>query len=104
MFGTPRHSFLPPEERQMFKAEVIYRLEEPNGFSKLMSKTIRTGKKNPAIGPGDGRDDDPLERFDMSGFCSSEQHAETFARYASDFASWSRTPSSSNPRRSLAAT
>ena len=76
-----RVSFLPPEERQMFKAEVIYRLEEPNGFSKLMSKTIRL-KKKPAIGPGGGRDDDPLERFDMSGFCSSEQHAETFARYA----------------------
>jgi hypothetical protein len=74
-------SFLSPEERQMFKAEVIYRLEEPNGFSKLMSKTIRL-KKNPAIGPGGGRDDDPLERFDMSGFCSSEEHAETFARYA----------------------
>ena len=38
-------SFLPPEERQMFKAEVIYRLEEPNGFSKLMSKTIRLKKR-----------------------------------------------------------
>ena len=74
-------SFLPPEERQMFKAEVIYRLEEPNGFSKLMSKTIRL-KKRPEIGPGGGRDDDPLERFDMSAFCSSEEHAETFARYA----------------------
>ena len=76
-----RVSFLPPEERQMFKAEVIYRREEINGFSKQMSKTIRL-KKNPEVGFGGGRDDDPLERFDMSAFCSSEEHAELFARYA----------------------
>ena len=74
-------SFLPPEERQMFKAEVLYRDEEINGFSKVMSKTIRL-KNKPTIGEQGGRDDDPLERFDMTAFCSSEKHAETFARYA----------------------
>ena len=72
---------MPPEERQMFKAEVIYRKEEPNGFSKLMSKTVRLAG-DPEVGDKGGSDNNPLERFDMSAFCSSERHAETFARYA----------------------
>ena len=77
-----RVTFLPPEERQMFTAQVIYREEDPNGFPQLRNKTIRLVKK-PVVGPETGgRDDDPIERFDMSAFCHTESHAEKFARYA----------------------
>ena len=76
-----RTSFLTPDERQMFKAEVLYREEETNGFAKIVSKTIRLSSK-PAIGQVAGRKDDPLERFDMSAFCTSEDHATLFARFA----------------------
>ena len=74
-------SFLPPEERQMFTAQVIYRHEEINGFSELASKTVRLDK-NPEIGETGGSDSDPIERFDLSSFCTSETHASKFARYA----------------------
>jgi len=74
-------TFLPPEERQMFTAQVIYRNEEALGFPKLTTKTIGLVRK-PEVGDQGGRDDDPIERFDMSAFCHSESHAEKFARYA----------------------
>ena len=77
-----RVTFLPPEERQMFIAQVLYREEDPNGFPKIVTKTVGLSK-NPEVGSDTpGRDDDPMERFDMTAFCHSESHAEKFARYA----------------------
>ena len=65
-------AFLSPEDRQTFKANVIYREEVENGFSEKQSVIIRLiGQEN---------DDDPIETYDLSGFCTSEKHAELFAK------------------------
>ena len=34
-------SFLPPEEREMFTAEVLYRKETENGFPEPQAVTVR---------------------------------------------------------------
>ena len=66
-------SFLSAEERQLFQARVIFREEVENGFAKtkVIDKRLRDGSIN-----------DPREIFDMSNFCTSPAHAETFALYA----------------------
>ena len=69
-------SFLSPEERQLFQARVLYREEVENGFAKTEVIDLRFGK---AFG---GSESDPREVFDMSNFCTSENHARTFAEYA----------------------
>lgn len=69
-------SFLSPEERQLFRATVIWRQEKLNGFPETRVASVRLADH---IG---GSDSDPEETFDMSGFCTSENHALTFARYA----------------------
>ena len=69
-------TWLGPEERQLFKAVCLWREENVNGFPQTRVMTMRFAD---AYG---GSDADPEETFDMSGFCTSKDHAKTFARYA----------------------
>ena len=66
-------AWLSPEERQLFKANVIYRDEKDNGFpeTKLYSTRLRSGSAS-----------DPIETFDFSNFCTRVDHAVMFAKYA----------------------
>ena len=66
-------TFLSPEERQNFQGFATYRKEKLNGFAE--PKTLGLRVKN-------GRDEDPREGFDMSLFCTSFEHADTFLKYA----------------------
>ena len=67
-------SFLSPEERQTFRAAVLYRSEKSNGFPE--TKSILIEEKIA------GASTDPIETFDLSGFCTSRQQAEYFAYFA----------------------
>ena len=71
-------SFLAPEERQNFIGTVYFRKEIPNGFSETLSKTltIDIDDENVLV------EKFPIEVFDMSDFCTSEEHAETFLKHA----------------------
>ena len=71
-------SFLAPEERQNFIGTVYYRKEIPNGFPETLSKTlaIDLDDENIVI------EKFPIEVFDMSDFCTNENHAEAFLRHA----------------------
>ena len=66
-------AFLSPEDRQTFKANVIYREETENKFPENKSKVVRLF--------GDTHVDDPLETFDLSGFCTNSEHAIKFGKY-----------------------
>jgi hypothetical protein len=66
-------SFLDPEERQLFKAVVLWRQDTENGFPQTRTLEIRLNS---------GLPDDPEEVFDLSGFCTSEEHARKFAKFA----------------------
>ena len=71
-------SFLTPEERQNFIGTVYFRKEVPNGFPETLSQTltIDTDDENIIV------EKFPIEVFDMSDFCTSEEHAETFLKHA----------------------
>ena len=69
-------SFLSPEERQLFKAVVMYRQEVPNRFAETKTITVQLNRETPYGSVL------PVERFDLSGFCTSRDHARRFARYA----------------------
>jgi hypothetical protein len=68
-------SFLSPEERQTFQAVVLYRNEKINGFPETRSLLIR--ESDPY-----GSETDPVETFDLSGFCTSRAQAVSFASFA----------------------
>ena len=68
-------SFLSPEERQTFQAVVLYRDEEVDGFPETKSLLIREDGIH-------GSESDPIETFDMSGFCTSRTQAVAFASFA----------------------
>ena len=68
-------SFLSPEERQTFQAVVLYRDEEINGFPETKSLLIREEAPH-------GSENDPVETFDLSGFCTSRVQAVAFASFA----------------------
>ena len=75
-------SFLSPEDRQAFKANVLYRMEEENGFPEVKSTVVRLAEEKDADGNVlVSHVDDPLETFDLSGFCTSSEAARWFARY-----------------------
>ena len=76
-------TFLPPEQRQTFRAEVSYRNEDINGFptTKVVSVRLRSRQAQGGDKPG-GSANDPAEAFDMTSFCVNEQHAVRFAKYA----------------------
>ena len=66
-------TFLSAEDRQAFKANVLYREEEENGFPETKSIIVRLN--------GEDHIDDPIETFDLSGFCTSRKAASLFAKY-----------------------
>ena len=69
-------SFLSPEERQLFQANMIWRKEKENGFPE--TKVFNARLTN-TLG---GSSEDPRETFDMSTFCTSREHAKKFAKFA----------------------
>lgn len=69
-------SFLSPEERQLFRATVLWRREKRNGFPETQVVTVRFANSE------GGSAADPEETFDMSGFCTTQSHALLFAKYA----------------------
>ena len=69
-------SFLSPEERQLFQAKVMYRVETENGFAETK---VLEARFSSAQG---GSSKDPYEVFDMSVFCTNQQHARDFAMFA----------------------
>ena len=69
-------SFLTPEERQLFIASVLWRQEKENGFPETRTLNVRLSNAQ------GGSDSDPIEPFDISGFCTSAAHALFFAKYA----------------------
>ena len=70
-------TFLTPQERQLFTAEVKYRYEpERNGFPDQRSIRVRLSSEE------GGYFRDPVEVFDLSQFCTSREHALKFAKYA----------------------
>ena len=66
-------NFLTPEDRQTFKANVLWRQEKLNGFAETKSIIYRL--------VGSDHDDDPVETYDFSGFCTSENHALNYIKY-----------------------
>lgn len=68
-------SFLSPEERQLFKANVLYREEKENGFAETKNCMVRL------IEEQGGSETDPIETYDLSGFCTSRTHAKSYAYY-----------------------
>jgi len=77
-------SFLSPEERQVFKAVVLWRQDTVNGFSQTRTVVITLETDVNDFGEKTSRtsDQDPEEVFDMGGFCTSQEHAIIFAKYA----------------------
>ena len=84
-------SFLPPQERQLFKAAVAYREEVDNGFSEQKTVRIRFANTAPYKSPDSARNDsfkfikgsdtDPEEFLDLTSFCTNRNHASTIAKY-----------------------
>jgi len=75
-------SFLSPEDRQAFKANVLYRQEQENGFPERKSAIVQLAEEKDANGNVlVSHVDDPLETFDLSGFCTSRAAAVLFAKY-----------------------
>jgi len=92
-------SFLSPEEKQLFKANVLYRKEKENAFAETKSVMLRlkglsdlqdgweSGLSQAQIDntkyeyDHGGSELDPIEKYDMSGFCTTEEHAIKYAKY-----------------------
>ena len=68
-------SFLSPEERQLFKANVLYRKEKVNGFAETKSVMFRLGDTY------GGKNTDPIETYDLSGFATTREQAVKYAKY-----------------------
>lgn len=78
-------SFLSPEERQNFTSVCVYREEKKNGFPETRSLVVKwnhNDSANAELGGQDEIDTFPVEEFDLTGFCTSQEHAYTFVRYA----------------------
>ena len=69
-------TWLSPEERRLFKATCLWRKDKDNGFPETKVINVRLSDQE------GGHDGDPEETFDMSGWCTTQEHAYTFARYA----------------------
>ena len=75
-------NFLSPEDRQTFKANIIYRKEKLNGFSEKKSSVVSLFDEYDSSGNLITKhSDDPMETYDLSGFCTSVEHAVTFGKY-----------------------
>ena len=69
-------SFLSPEERALFQAKVLYRKEKENGFAETKIVEARLSNSE------GGSEKDPRETFDLSVFCTNQEHAIKFAKFA----------------------
>ena len=70
-------TFLTPEERRMFKATVMYRQDEQDGFPETKALTIAYRKPEETDPDAFLRKAEalPEEKFDMSGWCTNKNHA-----------------------------
>jgi hypothetical protein len=75
-------SFLSPEERKPFRANVIYRVEKTNGFAKNKLISLRLNNNQSDNSWQRGSDQDGVETFDLSNWLTSSVHATRFAKYA----------------------
>jgi len=66
-------SYIAPEDRQTFQANILYRHEKIYGFTETKSIVVKLA--------GAEHENDPVETFDLSGFCTSEKHAKDFGKY-----------------------
>ena len=66
-------SFLPPEDRKTHKANILYRLEQENGFAETKSLLISLH--------GTEYQEDQIETYDLSGHCCNLEAAKTFGCY-----------------------
>ena len=66
-------SFLPPEDRKTHKANILYRLEQENGFPETKSILISLH--------GTEYQEDQIETYDLSGHCCNLEAAKTFGCY-----------------------
>ena len=84
-------TFVPVQERQLFKAAVAYREEVENGFSQQKTLRIRFVDNAPYPSQDATRNDgmklikgsvsDPEEFLDLTSFCTNKGHARTIAEY-----------------------
>ena len=84
-------TFVPAQERQLFKAAVAYREEVKNGFSQQKTLRIRFTDTAPYKSPDSARNDnfkfikgsetDPEEFLDLTSFCTNKSHASMIAKY-----------------------
>ena len=75
-------AFLSSEDRQTFKAVILYREEEENGFAETKSVTVELEDEKDEEGNITvSHANDPVQTFDLSGFCCSRKHAIIFGRY-----------------------
>ena len=84
-------TFVPVQERQLFKAAVAYREEVDNGFSEQKTIRIRFADTAPYKSPDATRNDgfklikgsetDPEEFLDLTSFCTNKNHARAIAKY-----------------------
>ena len=70
---------LPPEERKLFEAEILYREERINQFPQTRSTSLRLSRYSDALA---------VETFDLTQFCTSRRQAVNFGKYALKARQW----------------
>ena len=70
---------LPPEERKLFEADMLYREERINQFPQTRSTTLRLARYPDALA---------TETYDLTQFCTSRRQAVNFAKYALKARQW----------------
>ena len=70
---------LPPEERKLFEAEILYREERINQFPQTRTTSLRLSRYPDALA---------VETFDLTQFCTSRRQAVNFAKYALKARQW----------------
>jgi hypothetical protein len=71
--NTYQLEYLPAEERKDFQAVIRFRAETKNQLPEEVNIAVRWNEA--------GSDDDPLEQYDLTQFCTSRDHAELVARF-----------------------
>ena len=71
-------STLPPEDRKLFEAEVLYRKEIYNKFPETRTTNVRIFNYNTQA----------VETYDMTQFCTSRKQTVNFAKYALMVRKW----------------
>jgi hypothetical protein len=70
---------LPPEERKLFEAEILYREERINQFPQTRSTSYRLSRYSDTLA---------IETFDLTQFCTSRRQVTHFAKYALKARQW----------------